>query len=201
MIAIIDYGMGNIHSVAKALEAVGAEVLVTNKAQEIKNADKLVLPGVGAFGDAMQELEKQKLVKVIKEEIKRKKIFLGICLGMHLLFERSEESPKIKGLGLLKGGVVRFPVKKELKVPHMGWNQVSPVNECPLLKGVENGAFVYFCHSYYPVPQDKDVSAAVTDYGLNFSSVVWKGNIFGAQFHPEKSQSVGLKIIKNFVEM
>ncbi|MFA6216245.1 MAG: imidazole glycerol phosphate synthase subunit HisH [Candidatus Omnitrophota bacterium] len=207
MIAIIDYGMGNIHSVKKALEVMGAETLVTNKPQEIKKCEKLVLPGVGAFGDAMEELKKQGLVAAIKEDIRQKKIFLGICLGMQLLFEYSEESPGVLGLGILKGGVKRFPSRPGLKVPHMGWNQLHQVTrsqrmlECPLLKGVKDNVFVYFCHSYYPVPEELEVSAAVTDYGEDFTSMVWKDTVFGAQFHPEKSQTVGLEILRNFVEL
>jgi imidazole glycerol-phosphate synthase subunit HisH len=216
MIAIIDYGMGNIHSVKKALEVAGAQTLVTNKPQEIKKCEKLVLPGVGAFGDAMEELQKQDLVSAIRDDINRKKIFLGICLGMQLLFESSEESPDVKGLGIFKGKVKKFAPREGLKVPHMGWNQLRkdtshlPVrqagktqvtSECPLLKNVEDNSFVYFCHSYYPAPQEPEVSAAVTDYGEDFTSMVWKDNVFGAQFHPEKSQAVGLDILKNFVEL
>jgi glutamine amidotransferase len=208
MIAIIDYGMGNIHSVKKALEIMGAEALVTNKPQEIKKCEKIVLPGVGAFGDAMEELKKQDLIAAIKDDIGGRKIFLGICLGMQLLFESSEESPGVKGLGVLKGEVKKFPSRKGLKVPHMGWNQLkkvagrrSPVaGKCPLLRDIEDNAFVYFCHSYYPAPQETEVSAAVTDYGEDFTSMVWKDNVYGAQFHPEKSQTVGLAILKNFVE-
>lgn len=201
--------MGNIHSVKKALEVMGAKTLVTNDAAVIKKADKLVLPGVGAFGDAMLELTRQKLIKPIQEHVKQKKIFLGICLGMHLLFEASEESPKVKGLGILQGAVKRFPRKKDLKVPHMGWNQLIKVksqkekgkSECPLLKGVPENEFVYFCHSYFPCPQDQKVIAAITDYGVDFSSIVWQNNIFGVQFHPEKSQKTGLRMMKNFVEL
>ncbi len=208
MIAIIDYGMGNIHSVQKALELMGAKAFVANKPQQLKKAEKLVLPGVGAFGDAMEELKKQGLAAAIKEEIKQGKIFLGICLGLQLLFEESRESPKIKGLGILKGRIEKFNLKSGLKVPHMGWNQLKgPANNlggksiCPLLKGIPEGAYVYFCHSYYPVPRDEEVSAAVTDYGINFSSVICKDNVFGVQFHPEKSQSVGLEMLKSFVAM
>jgi glutamine amidotransferase len=207
MIAIIDYGMGNIHSVQKALQAMGAATLVTQKAQDLRAADKIALPGVGAFADAMQELQKRDLLEAIKEKVNSGKPFLGICLGMQLLFEASEEGAGAKGLGLLKGKVVKF-AGAGLKVPHMGWNQIKKCkmqneklkNECPLLSGVEDGAYVYFCHSYYPQPEDKSIIAAVTDYGGDFASLVWKENVFGAQFHPEKSQDVGLKIIKNFVE-
>ncbi|MFA5118486.1 MAG: imidazole glycerol phosphate synthase subunit HisH [Candidatus Omnitrophota bacterium] len=202
MIAIIDYGMGNIHSVKKALEVMGARTLVTNKPQEIRKCEKIVLPGVGAFGDAMEELKKQDLIAAIKDDIRGKKIFLGICLGMQLLFESSEESPGVKGLGVLKGEVKKFPYRQGLKVPHMGWNQLKKVaGKCPLLKDVEDNAFVYFCHSYYPAPQETDVPAAITDYGEDFTSMVWKDNVYGAQFHPEKSQTVGLDILRNFVKL
>jgi len=210
MIAIIDYGMGNIHSVNKALQLFGAKTIVTNKAKDIEAAEKAVLPGVGAFDDAVMELKKQDLIKAIKEFVKTKKPFLGICLGMQLLFEKSEEAAKSKGLGFFKGGVKRFQDSKSLKVPHMGWNQLEKVtrsqshevtNECLLLKDVPDDSFVYFCHSYYPEPKDKSVIAATTDYGKEFASVVWKDNLYGVQFHPEKSQKTGLKIIENFVNL
>ena len=202
MIAIIDYGMGNIHSVQKALELMGAAVKVTNKPEEIKRAEKAILPGVGAFDDAMAELEKQGLAAAIKEFSKSKKPFLGICLGMQLLFETSEEAKKAKGLGILKGTVKKFKNAKGQKVPHMGWNnlKIKP-EECLLLKGVPDNSFVYFCHSYYPLAEDKEVIAATCDYGVEFAAVVRKGNIYGAQFHPEKSQDIGLRMLKNFVEI
>jgi len=201
-IAIIDYGMGNIHSVAKALELFGAKTSITNKENDIGACDKIVLPGVGAFDDAMAELEKQGLVEVIKEQIKNKKPFLGICLGLQLLLEDSQEAKGKKGLGILEGKVVKFSVKAGQKVPHMGWNDLKIISSgCPLLSGFSDGSQVYFCHSYYPVPVDKSVIAATTDYGLEFPSVLWKDNVYGVQFHPEKSQAVGQKIIKNFVEL
>jgi glutamine amidotransferase len=200
MIAIIDYGMGNIHSVNKALQLFGAKTLVTDKAQDIKNCQKLVLPGVGAFDEAMKVLEEKGLAVVIKDEIKKKKPFLGICLGMQLLFQESEEAAKCKGLGILKGRVKRFPDKPSLKVPHMGWNQLKKsTKDCPLLKDVADDSFVYFCHSYYPQPADAQVGAALTDYGINFTSIAWQDNVYGVQFHPEKSQEIGLKIVENFV--
>ncbi|MFA5096591.1 MAG: imidazole glycerol phosphate synthase subunit HisH [Candidatus Omnitrophota bacterium] len=207
MIAIIDYGMGNIHSVKKALELYGAKIRVSNNPKEIADCKKIVLPGVGAFGDAMRELEKQGLTKLIRDMVKDKKPFLGICLGMQLLFEKSEEANKVKGLGIIKGEVKKFPASK-LKVPHMGWNEIRRKTEdgkqkaeiCPLLKDIVDGSYVYFCHSYYPEPKDKAAIAAVTDYGINFASVVWQDNVYGAQFHPEKSQGVGLRMLKNFVE-
>lgn len=200
MIAIIDYGMGNIHSVRKALDYLGARTYVTNKPHQLKKCEKLVLPGVGAFGDAMLELERQGLVSALKEQLHQKKIFLGICLGMHLLFEASDESKGIKGLGILQGRVNKFPAKEGLKVPHIGWNQLESKNEeCPLLKNVGDHPYVYFCHSYYPVLKDKNIVAASTNYGIEFPSIVWQENIYGLQFHPEKSQQIGLKILKNFV--
>ena len=215
MIAIIDYGMGNIHSVNKALQLFGAQTLITNNSREIESCEKAVLPGVGAFDDAMLELKKQGLVSVLNKHAKSKKPFLGICLGMQLLFEESQEAREVKGLGILKGSVVRFKEENGLKVPHMGWNQIKiknqniPAcrqagkikNECPLLKDVPEGSFVYFCHSYYPAPEDESVIAATTDYGGDFASFVWQENVFGVQFHPEKSQEVGLKMLKNFVDL
>jgi len=201
-IAIIDYGMGNIHSVAKAVALFGAKPVITNKEKDISSCDKIVLPGVGAFDDAIFELEKQDLISVIKEQINQKKAFLGICLGLQLLFESSQEAKIKKGLGIVGGQVVRFRSGDGLKVPHMGWNDLQvAAGNCPLLKGITDNSQVYFCHSYYPDPIDKSVIAATTHYGLEFASVLWKDNVYGAQFHPEKSQAVGLKIIKNFVEL
>ena len=202
MIALIDYGMGNIHSVKKALEVCGAKVLVTNNPEDISASEKIVLPGVGAFDDAMCQLQEQGLVSVIKEGIKNKKPFLGICLGMQLLFEESEEAKNKKGLSILKGRVRKFP-SGDFKVPHMGWNQIkeSGRNRTVLLEGVAEESFLYFCHSYYPQPKDKGIIAATTEYGLNFASFVQWENVFGVQFHPEKSQETGLKIIGNFVRL
>jgi len=202
MIAIIDYGMGNIHSVNKALQLYGAKTLVTDKPKEIIDCAKAVLPGVGAFDDAMQELKKQGLLTVIANHIKNKKPFLGICLGMQLLFEESQEAKLAKGLGVLKGTVKRFTDKDGLKVPHMGWNQLRKITgDCPLLSGIPDNAHVYFCHSYYPQPASKNLIAAATDYGKEFASIVWQDNVYGVQFHPEKSQTIGLKIIENFVNL
>lgn len=192
--------MGNIHSVKKALELCGAKVLVTNSPKDIVSCKKIILPGVGAFDDAMFELEKQGLVTVIKDEIKNKKPFLGICLGMQLLFESSEEAKTKKGLGIFKGEVKKFP-KGEFKVPHMGWNQIKFNPECPIFKNMADGPYLYFCHSYYPVPKDKKVNAARCDYGIDFTAGIWRENVYGVQFHPEKSQSVGLKIIENFANL
>jgi len=209
MIAIIDYGMGNIHSVQKALQLFGAKTIVTNKSEEIRACDKVVLPGVGAFDDAMLELKKQGLELALNNYIKNRKPFLGICLGMQLLFEQSEEASKSKGLGILKGKVKKFKELKGLKVPHMGWNQLNKSKvksqksklECLLLKDIPDNSYVYFCHSYYPEPSNEDIIGATTDYGIEFSSVVWQDNVYGVQFHPEKSQKTGLKILENFVNL
>lgn len=200
MIVIVDYGMGNIHSVQKALEALGAKTIVSNKPADIASVDKVVLPGVGAFDDAMLELEKQGLVAPLMEYISANRPFLGICLGMQILFESSEEASLKKGLGVFKGTVKKFISEPGLKVPHMGWNQLK-AQASPLLKGVSSGEYVYFCHSYYPAPAEKDVVIATTDYGKEFASIVGRGNIFGVQFHPEKSQETGLKILKNFIAL
>jgi len=201
-ITIIDYGMGNIHSVRKALESKGGRVRVTNDPLDIRKADKVVLPGVGAFGDAMKELRRRKLADAVKEHIACGRIFLGICLGMHLLFESSRESPAVKGLGILKGSVARFTATLRLKVPHMGWNQlILRGRGCPLFRRIPDQASVYFCHSYYARPADARCVAAATDYGRPFASVVWKENVYAMQFHPEKSQSTGLAMIENFVKL
>jgi len=202
MIAIIDYDMGNIHSVQKALESLGGKTVIAGTPKEIKAADKVVLPGVGAFDDAVRALEKKKMLPALIQHIKSKKIFLGICLGMQLLFEGSQEAEEKKGLAVVKGAVKRFKVKDGYKVPHMGWNQLT-LNKvaCPLLRGVADGSYVYFCHSYYPAPFIKNVVAATTDYSIAFASVVWQDNVYGVQFHPEKSQDVGIKILKNFIEL
>ena len=201
MIGIIDYGMGNIHSVQKALESLGAETLVTNKPQEIAKCSKLVLPGVGAFDDAALELEKRGLSAAIKEAVAGKKVFLGICLGMQLLFDTSEEG-KEPGLGVIKGSVKKFKASCSLKVPHMGWNNLSIRRpDCPLFEGLKGGNYVYFCHSYYPAPSEAAVTAATAEYGLEFSAIVRRDNIYGVQFHPEKSQETGMQILKNFVRL
>lgn len=201
MIVIIDYGMGNIHSVRKALESCGGKVRVVDKAEDLKSAEKIILPGVGAFDDAMNELNKRALTSAILHKIKSGVPFLGICLGMQLLFARSEEGKGAKGLGVFEGLVKGFTGTKDLKIPHIGWNQIKKQESCVLLEGVPDNSYVYFCHSYYPAPRDKHTIAAVTDYGIDFPSLLCKDKVFGAQFHPEKSQKVGLQILKNFVEM
>jgi glutamine amidotransferase len=202
MIAIIDYGMGNIHSVQKALEHFGASTIVTNQPEELAKAEKVVLPGVGAFDDAVLELQRQGLAQAIREHISKKKLFLGICLGMQLLFESSQEARKTRGLGILKGEIKRFAPKFGIKIPHMGWNELNiRKQDCPLLKDVTDKSYVYFCHSYYPAPASNEMVAASTDYGLGFASLIWEKNIYAVQFHPEKSQEVGLGMLKNFVEL
>lgn len=200
MIGIIDYGMGNIHSVQKALESQGASCLVTNNPKELKKFDKLVLPGVGAFDDAVAELESRGLIEAIKEYVLEGKILFGICLGLQLFFETSEEAKQKRGLGILKGQIKKFSEKSGLKIPQMGWNGLELVKpECPLFKEAQKNRFVYFCHSFYAAPLDKNIIAATCNYGMNFAAVVWQDNIFGVQFHPEKSQDFGLKLLKNFI--
>ncbi len=202
MIAIIDYQMGNLRSVEKAFLKMGADAIVTSSKAKIAKAEKVVLPGVGASGDGMKELRKFGLVETIKKVVSEKKPFLGICLGMQLLFEESEEGGKVKQLGILKGRVRKLSFKKQLKVPHMGWNQIKRKDKtCELLEKIPDSSYVYFVHSYYCDPADKNIIAAVTDYGIDFTSIISKENIFGCQFHPEKSQDIGLKIIENFVRL
>ena len=198
-IAIIDYGMGNLRSVQKALEKNGAKAVITQKSRDIQKADKVVLPGVGAIKSAVEKLSELALIDVIEKAIQNGKPFLGICLGLQLLFEKSDEGGKVEGLGILKGTVKRF---QSLKVPQIGWNQLHLSQKGnPLFKGIAEGANVYFCHSYFVEPEDKSVVAATTDYGRNYTSSIWKNNLFGVQFHPEKSQTIGLKLLKNFTEL
>ncbi len=201
-IGVIDYGMGNLRSVSKALEHLGAKVYVGDKRRELSRAGKLILPGVGAFGAAMKELKKRKLIPVIREALARKKPLLGICLGLQLFFEKSEESPGIKGLGIWKGAVLRFPKrKKALKIPHMGWNQVKLKRKSHLTASLKNGRYFYFVHSYYADPKDRRLVAGETNYGVRFPAILTDGQVSAAQFHPEKSQTDGLKILKNFIRM
>ena len=196
MIAVIDYGMGNLRSVQKAFEKVGAHSVITQDPEEIESAQKIVLPGVGASKPAMERLQELKLIPVIKAAISEHKPFLGICLGLQLLFEKSFEGGEIKGLNILPGIVDRF---KQLKVPHMGWNQLQLTQKnCPLFKDIKNLSEVYFCHSFYVKPALQKITAATTEYGGEFTSAIWQNQIFGVQFHPEKSQSVGLQILQNF---
>jgi len=209
MIAIIDYQMGNLRSVQKAFLKMGARAIITSSKSEIARAKKVVLPGVGAFGDGMKELKKLGLIQIIKDSICDDKPFFGICLGMQLLFDKSEEAPGVKGLGILKGDVKKFKLPSTYKIPHMGWNQIKvkiqkakgKSKECFLLKYIPNNSYVYFVHSYYCDPEDKKIIAATTDYGIDFASMICKDNIFGCQFHPEKSQDIGLNIVKNFVRL
>lgn len=198
MIAIIDYGMGNLRSVHKAFEAVGRQAVVTREAKVIGNASHVVLPGVGAFGDCMANLERYGLVEPVRAAIESGKPFLGICLGLQLLFSESEEFGKHNGLEIIPGKVRRFHIDPSLKVPHMGWNQVNMQRDCPLFNGIADGSNWYFVHSYYVDPLDKQIAATMTTYGIPFVSSIWKDNIVACQFHPEKSQAVGLQLIKNF---
>lgn len=201
MITIIDYGMGNLRSVQKALERVGAEAVVTSDPKRIADAAKIVLPGVGAFADCMKNLQRLKLIDPIVTAIEAKKPFLGICLGFQILFEESEEFGKHPGLGLFKGRVVRFSLPKKYKIPHMGWNRIRKQKRIPLLADVADGAYLYFVHSYYVVPEDRELIVTTTDYGKEFCSSVTKDNLFACQFHPEKSQQIGLALLKTFSAM
>lgn len=201
MIAIIDYDAGNIKSVEKALEYLGEEVAVTRDKDIILSAEKVVLPGVGAFGDAMSKLNKYELVDVIKHVVEKKTPFLGICLGLQLMFERSEESPGVEGLGLLEGEILRIPDAEGLKIPQIGWNSLNYPNEGRLFKGIPESSYVYFVHSYYLKAKDESIVKATTDYSTLIHASVEKDNVFACQFHPEKSSEVGLKILKNFIEI
>jgi glutamine amidotransferase len=203
MIAIVDYGMGNLGSVQKALERVGATAVVTSDPAVLDTAQGVVLPGVGAFGDAMANLRARRLLEPVLRQVKEDKPLLGICLGMQLLFDESEEMGRHRGLGLLPGQVVRFP-EGTLKVPHVGWNQLRMADRRPemaLLEGIADGAHAYFVHSYYVVPGEPADVLATTEYGIAFASVVGRGTVFGAQFHPEKSQEVGLRLLGNFARL
>jgi imidazole glycerol-phosphate synthase subunit HisH len=199
LIAVIDYGMGNLRSVTNALEKLGADVVVTKNKEVIKASKAIILPGVGAFGKCIENLEKLELLGFLKETIKDGKQYLGICLGMQVLFESSEEAPGIAGMGVLKGTVPRFT--GQIKIPHMGWNNINIVKETGILQGIENGEHFYFVHSYYCSPEEKGIVATTTPYGGEFVSSVQKDNIFACQFHPEKSQQVGLKLLHNFINL
>lgn len=200
MIAIIDYDAGNIKSVEKALQYLGEDVQLTRDADKILDAQKVILPGVGSFGDAMQKLHRYELVPVIRKVVERKTPFLGICLGLQLLFDCSEESPGVEGLGILQGKVRRIP-EKGIKVPHIGWNSLSFPNPGRLFAGIEEGAFVYFVHSYYLEAKDSKIVTATAEYGTCIHASVESGNVFACQFHPEKSSDTGLKILQNFVNI
>ena len=201
MIAIIDYDAGNIKSVEKALAFLGEEAVVTRDFETILKADGVILPGVGAFGDAMGKLHAYGLVDVIHQVASKGTPFLGICLGLQLLFESSEESPGVEGLGLLEGKIVRIPAACGLKVPHMGWNNLQFPNSGRLFEGVAENAYVYFVHSYYLQAQDPAIVTATTEYGVTVQASVEKDNVFACQFHPEKSSDVGMQILKNFIAL
>ena len=201
MIAIIDYDAGNIKSVEKALKTLGQEVIVTRDAEIILKADKVILPGVGAFGDAMGKLHDYGLVDVIYKVVEKNTPFLGICLGLQLMFESSEETPGIEGLGILKGKIVKIPENGDLKIPHMGWNSLHFQNEGRLFANLPQDSYVYFVHSYYLQADDESIVKATTDYSTCIHASVEKDNVFACQFHPEKSSDVGLTILKNFCEL
>lgn len=196
MIAIVDYGMGNLHSVAKALDAMSVPAVITAEPAVIARADGVILPGVGAFGEAVANLARRDLIPVLRDYITSGRPFLGICLGLQLLFEESEETPGVKGLSVFRGNVVRF--RTELTVPHMGWNRIRKTADTPFLKGIDDGEYFYFVHSYHVVPSDPALTATVTEYGAPFASAIATGRLFACQYHPEKSQDKGLAIIRNF---
>ena len=200
MIAIIDYDAGNIKSVEKAILSLGSQAVITRDKETILRADKVILPGVGAFGDAMEKLRAYGLVDIIKRVVENKTPFLGICLGLQLLFEESEEAQGVEGLGILKGKILHIP-DKGLKVPQIGWNSLRFPNKGRLFKGIDEGAYVYFVHSYYLKADEPDIVTATTEYATLIHASVEKDNVFACQFHPEKSSAVGLKILKNFIEL
>jgi imidazole glycerol-phosphate synthase subunit HisH len=200
MIVVVDYGMGNLRSVSKALEHLGAEVRVSAVAADIENAEKVVLPGVGAFGDAMSELRRSGLFEPVRAAAKSGRPFLGICLGLQLLFSESEESPGVEGLGVYPGKVRAFR-SKNVKIPHMGWNDARAAHDHPYMKGLPSANYFYFVHSYYAVPEDDSLTVAACLYGEEtFPAILGQGKVLATQFHPEKSQAAGLAILKNFVE-
>lgn len=201
MIAIIDYDAGNIKSVEKAIMTLGEVPVVTRDKEKILQADKVILPGVGAFGDAMEKIRSYGLEEVIKEVVAKKTPFLGICLGLQLLFERSDESEGVEGLGILKGEIVRIPDKEGIKIPHIGWNSLKFPNKGKLFKGLEEDSYVYFVHSYYLKAEEPEIVTATTEYSTLIHASVEKDNVFACQFHPEKSSEVGLTILKNFISL
>lgn len=201
MIAIIDYDAGNIRSVEKAFNYLGQETIVTRDKDIILSADKVVLPGVGSFGDAMEKLNKYKLVQVIEDVCDKKTPFIGICLGLQLLFKSSDESKGVPGLGILDGEIIRIPEEPGLKIPHIGWNSIEIAPDGRLFSGISNQSYVYFVHSYYLKAKDEAIVKAVTEYGCSIHASVEKDNIFACQFHPEKSGETGLKILSNFADL
>lgn len=201
MIGIIDYDAGNIKSVEKALAYLGETPVITRDPGTLLKADKVILPGVGSFGDAMENLKKYELIPVIHEIAERGTPFLGICLGLQLLFERSDEAPGVEGLGILKGEILRIPEADGLKIPHMGWNSLHLEHNGRLFRGIREGEYVYFVHSYYLKAEDENIVKASTEYGVHIHASVEKDNVFACQFHPEKSSDAGIRILKNFVEL
>ncbi len=203
MIALLDYGSGNLRSVHKALLKAGGDVRIVKSPKEISDARAMVLPGVGAFDDCINALRKQELLEAARDFIQTGKPFLGICVGYQALFEKSEEfNSCAAGLDIFKGSVIRFSEKHGLNIPQIGWNQIEIVkSDCPLYRGIASGSYVYFVHSFYPQPVDQSITTTRTEYGSSFASSVWRDNIFATQFHPEKSQRVGLQLLKNFVEL
>ncbi|HEX3038385.1 MAG TPA: imidazole glycerol phosphate synthase subunit HisH [Oscillospiraceae bacterium] len=201
MIAIIDYGAGNLQSVVKAFRYIGSDVCITGDKEELMMADAAILPGVGSFGDAMDCLQKSNLVNPVIDFIKSNKPFLGICLGLQLLFEESEECPGVQGLGILKGKICKIPAEQGLKIPHIGWNSLNIHQHNGLFQGLEPNPYVYFVHSYYLKAQQREIVSSTTTYGVTIDASVRSGNLFATQFHPEKSGETGLKMLKNFVSM
>ena len=201
MIGIIDYDAGNIRSVEKALSYLGEKTVVSRDPDILKSVDKVILPGVGAFGDAMSKIRQYNLEEVIHEVVEKGTPFLGICLGLQLLFERSDETPGVEGLGILKGEILRIPDQPGLKIPHMGWNSLKYPNEGRLFRGIPEDSYVYFVHSYYLKAEDESIVTATTEYSTLIHASVESGNVFACQFHPEKSSDVGIQILKNFVEL
>ncbi len=201
MIAVLDYDAGNTGSVVKAIQALGQDAVLTRDIAKIKSAEKVILPGVGVFGDAMEKLKKYELVDVVHETINSGKPFMAICVGLQLLFDSSEESPGVKGLSVFPGQIKRIPATDGLKVPQIGWNSLHLERDSRLFKGIKEGAFVYFVHSYYLAAQDESIVTATTEYGTHIHAAVEKDNVFATQFHPEKSSEVGLTILKNFLEI
>jgi len=206
VIAIVDYGMGNLRSVQKALERVGASAAIVSAPSDVQRADKIIVPGVGAFGDAIANLRQRGLVEPLVKAARSDRPFLGICLGLQLLFDVSYEEGEHQGLGIIPGRVLRFdfsgrPEAAGLKVPHMGWNQVAWTGSCPLLEGLTSPQYFYFVHSYYVSPVDRSVACGLCDYGGPFAAMICRGNLYATQFHPEKSQKVGLRILENFARL
>ncbi|MGD9576723.1 MAG: imidazole glycerol phosphate synthase subunit HisH [Syntrophorhabdus sp.] len=199
MIAIVDYGMGNLRSVVNAFKKLGADVVITQDRETIERSDALVLPGVGAFGKCVENLKRLHLFEFIKEMIIQEKLYLGICLGMQILFEESEEALGVQGMGIIHGKVPRFV--GNIKVPHMGWNSIEIVKTHPVLEGINGGSHFYFVHSFFCQPEEEGVISTTTPYGVEFASSVQKGNVFACQFHPEKSQGIGLRLLKNFIRL